>query len=317
MIKSNVSLKEYSRYKIGGPAKYFLEIRSEAELIEGLKKWCNLSANFDSKEKEIFILGGGTNLLISDNGFPGLIIHDNIHFISTKNNGVVLSGGLPFFEAVDYFASHAISGLAWAGGLPGTVGGAIRGNAGAFGGEIKDIIIDVESINLNTLKKIRRSNSECHFNYRTSIFKNGRGEREMILAATLRAVPGDKELIANEVQSRIDYRQARQPLNYPSIGSTFKNIPCTAAPPELVEECKEKIKNDPFPIIPVAYLLSQAGLRGKRIGGAQISEVHPNFIVNLGGASAGDVKALINLAQETIQEKFHVHIEPEIKYLGD
>src|SRR5690606_28079276 len=138
---------------------------------------------------------------------------------------------------------NSLSGLEWAGGLPGTVGGAVRGNAGAFGGETKDNVYEVESISLDSLKIIKRNNKECRFDYRDSIFKSESGKRELILKVKFKLQKGDEKTIKERTQEKIDYRIDRHPLNYPNIGSTFKNIPIQKVKKEVLEEFKDSIKN--------------------------------------------------------------------------
>lgn len=309
MIEENVPLRELSYYKIGGNAKYYLKFKSKDELITGLK---------EAKERNIanklFVIGGSTNLLIDDAGYEGLILHNDIDFIENKFPDITFGAGLLFSKAVKYCIEKEYAGFEWAGGLPGSIGGAIRGNAGSFGGETKNNIINVESINLDTLATIKRKKEECKFEYRESIYKN-ENLNECIISGTFEFKKGDSEEIKKTVNSNIDYRLNNQPLDYPSAGSTFKNIPVSSVSKELAEKYREFIKNDPFPVIPVALLLSEAGLKGKQIGNVQMSERHPNFLINLGNAKSSEVLELIGLAKKAVKEKFGVDIEAEIIYL--
>ena len=305
-IQKNVSLKNYSNYKIGGNALYFLEINSKKELFEGLGQW---------KERgRIFILGKGTNILINEKGFGGLVIHNNILGIEKRGEEVVVGAGVLVSDFLNFCIDNSFSGFEWAGGLPGTIGGAVRGNAGAFKGETKDSVKEVESINLTTLEEKKRSNLGCEFEYRNSIFKKSAGN-EIIVSVAFGLKAGDKNLIKDKIQEKIDYRNLKHPMEYPSIGSTFKNIPIEKISGKLLEDLRQYIKDDPFPVIPVAKLLYLCDLKGKREGDAQISEKHPNFIVNLGNAKYKDVVFLINYAKQRIKEKFGITLEEEIMYL--
>ena len=156
---------------------------------------------------------------------------------------------------------------------------------------------------------------QCEFGYRNSIFKSKKLP-EFITYVTLKLMPGDKEKIKEAIQQKIDYRNIHQPMDVPSIGSTFKNIPLDSLSTKLQHEFSAIIKNDPFPIVPVTKLLSLAGLKGRRIGGAMISDKHPNFIVNIDNAKAQDIKELIKIAKETVKEKYGITLEEEIVYLG-
>ncbi|MEK9156306.1 MAG: UDP-N-acetylmuramate dehydrogenase [Patescibacteria group bacterium] len=315
MIKTNVPLSDYSNYHIGGPARYFFEVKNLSDLRAGLVEWDKIRPTLAKGADKIFILGGGTNLVIDDRGFGGLVIRTDFNFIEHDDFAITFGSGAPMSEAVNFCTEAGLAGFAWAGGLPGSVGGAVRGNAGAFGGEIKDNLREVASFNLKTRQSRRFSAAECRFGYRTSYFKTQAGQDEVIVLAVFDFEAGDRSKIAQEVREREGYRQSHQPLEYPSAGSTFKNIDVRQAPAELIEAYRQSIKNDPFPVIPVARLLSDAGLRGKQIGAAMFSEKHPNFIVNLGGATAKDVLALIDLARKTIGKRFGVDLELEIMYL--
>lgn len=309
-IQKDVSLKDFSNYKIGGLAKYFFKISNIDELVEGLKEWGG-----NSKESTVFVLGAGTNLLIDDRGFGGLVIHPKIKFIKKQDSFLRVGAGVLLEDLLNYCSKNSLSGLEWAGGLPGTLGGAIRGNAGAFRGEIKDNIVEVTSLDIKTQKNKKRSNAQCDFRYRSSIFKKGEGENEIIISAKLKLKNGDKNLIREKINEKINYRKSRHPLEYPNIGSIFKNIPVGKVPKKLLEQLKDSIKNDPFPLLPTAKLLAVAGLKGKRVGGAMVSSKHPNFIVNFNNATFEDVKTLIEQIKEIIKEKYAIELEEEITIL--
>lgn len=313
MINKDVLLSKYSNYNIGGPASYFVEVESEAELLNSLNEWKRISSSFADDERKVFVLGMGTNILFDDRGYRGLIILNRLQEIKRlSENRVIFGSGLPVSKATEYCASESLSGLEWAGGLPGSVGGAIRGNAGAFGGETKDSVESVKTINLETLVETVWPALKCKFGYRSSLFKEPLNQHEFIVSTVFRFTAGNSADIKSKLADEIAYRISHQPLDYPSAGSTFKNVPCSRAPKALLKECAEVIKIDPFPVIPVAYLLSEAGLKGKRIGGAMVSEKHPNFFVNLGGATSSDISSLVSLATETVENKFGIKIEPEI-----
>lgn len=314
MIKNNVLLKDYSNYKIGGPASYFLEISSKEELINGLSEWEDLSKDLEENKKKVFILGKGTNLLISEKGFDGLVIHNSILGIENSNLEVTVGAGVLISDLLNFCIENRLSGLEWAGGLPGTVGGAVRGNAGAFKGETKDNIVSVKSLDLLTLEENIRSGKDCEFDYRSSIFKT-KSTSEIILSVIFGLKSGDAQSIKSLVQEKIDYRNLKHPMDYPSIGSTFKNVKVEDLPENSKNELMQYIKDDPFPVIPVAKILYLAGVKGRREGDAQISEKHPNFIINLGNARFGDVKKLIDFEKIKVKEMFSIDLHEEIMYL--
>ncbi len=324
----NIPLKKYSNYKIGGPADYFYEFKSKEELVKALDEWKKL----DPENKNILILGKATNILFNDAGFRGLVLKDEINFIEKEGEIIEAGSGVLISDLLDYCVKNSLSGLEWAGGLPGTVGGAVRGNAGAFGGETKDNVIEVESIDLETRQIKKRNNSKCLFGYRQSVFKNkdggrrpggpspnrevlrtgGLAQKEVILSAKFKLKKGEEREIKQKTQEKIDYRISKHPLDLPNIGSMFKNIPVKQVPENVLIRFRDKIKKDPFPVLPVAKLLAEAGLKGRTVGGAMISPKHPNFIVNFNNAKAEDVKDLIEIVKKEIKEKFEVSLEEEI-----
>jgi UDP-N-acetylmuramate dehydrogenase len=308
ILLQNIPLKKYSNFKIGGLASYFYEFKTTQALLDALSDWKEIG-----KDLPIFILGGGTNILFSDDGFEGLVLKDSLNFIKRDGrNSVVVGSGTLLSEFVSFCMQNSLSGFEWAGGLPGTVGGGVRGNAGAFGGEMKDDLIEVESIDIKTIKNKKRNNKECEFAYRKSIFKIAPGENEIILSAKFSLKKGEREEIKRKTQEKIDYRIDRHPLDMPNIGSTFKNVDVKKISKNVLKEFENSIKQDPFPVLPVAKLLIGANLKGVEIGGAKFSEKHPNFIVNFNNAKAKDVLALIKLAKKEIKEKYNIELEEEI-----
>ena len=309
-LQQNIPLKNYSSYKIGGPANFFVEVESVEELKEVLRL-ARLSA-LDM----IAILAGGTNVLISDEGFDGLVILNRIGgIIEGEGSNLTVGSGTLVSDFLAYCTENSFSGFEWAGGLPGTIGGAIRGNAGAFKGEIKDAVVGVESLDLKTLNEKIRNNAECQFAYRNSIFKSGEGIYEFITHVILALSLGAKKEIEEKIRQKVDYRNNRHPMDYPNIGSIFKNIPLNLLSNDLQKEFSSIVKTDPFPVVSTTKLLALCGLKGRMAGGAMISDKHPNFIINVNNAMASDVKALIEIAKQTIKEKYGIFLEEEIVYL--
>jgi len=270
---------------------------------------------FGRNSGHFFILGGGTNVLFGDSDYRGTIIKIALKDIKDREDGLFVSSGVLMADLLNFCLIRGLSGLEWAGGLPGTVGGAIRGNAGAFGKETKDCILGVESVDRNNYRsnKVVRSNKECRFGYRDSVFKHN---DEIILGVVFRLVNRNKEEIEKEMNERILYRKTHQPLEYPSAGSTFKNIPLDSVSEKVAEEFRTVVKTDPFPVIPVAAVLDKLDLKGKMIGGAEISEKHPNFFINKNNASFADVIGLIDLAKQRALEKYGIVLVEEIEIIN-
>ncbi len=304
-VKKNIRLGKYTTFKIGGPAKYFYAARTKADILRALRASKKLNLPY-------FVLGQGSNVLISDKGFPGLVIKIQNTKYKIQNTRLYAEAGVPFPVLVREAGKRGLAGLEWAGGLPGTLGGAVRGNAGAFGGETKDTIVSVEALDGN-LKIIKLYRQGCAFGYRSSVFKK---KNWIVLSALMRFKKGDKKKIQAISKDHIRYRKEKGPLDLPNAGSIFKNCDLRNAPERAKKRFVRVIKNDPFPVIPTAALLADAGLKNLRVGGALISPKHPNFIVNADKAKAQDVLALINLVKEKIKRKYGIVLEEEIKMVG-
>lgn len=310
-IRNTISLAEHAHYRIGGEARYFVEVSNVRECTVAIR-WALRN------DIPFFFMGAGTNVLFSDSGFDGLVIKNIYTVIRKWPEGIFLSSGTLMSEAVSYFVQHGLRGLEWAGGLPGTVGGAVFGNAGCFGDEIEKHVVSVESLlidrNLKTVTRHLRTHRACKFSYRTSLFKqNG---SEIITGVVLRVMSGDAQQLARKAQECIDYRKRFQPLEYPSAGSTFKNIPLASVSAEVAALFSHVVKTDPFPVIPVAAVLDKLALKGHRIGGAEISEKHPNFFINRDRATAHDVVALIDFAKQEACDRYGIELDPEIRIVS-
>lgn len=314
MLRQNVLLKDYSNYKIGGPASYFIDAKTDRDLTEGIRQWREISKTLPENERRIFILGGGTNILFSDEGFKGLVIKNSLDSISLSGNEVAVGAGTLFSKLTDFCIANSLSGLEWAGGMPGTIGGAIRGNAGAFGGETKDNVVNVTSLNLTTLQIVKRNNQECEFSYRSSIFKT-KATDEVIIAAIFSFKKGSREEIEKEIQEKAEFRKTKHPLESPNAGSVFKNVPFENVPDQYKNELQQYVKNDPIEVVPSAKIIYLTGLKGKRVGDAAVSDKHTNFIINLGNAKAQGVSDLIEIIKREVKQKYGISLEEEIMRL--
>ena len=304
-IEKNVELAPFTTFHIGGPASYFYRAKTKEDIITAVN-------TAKARKMPFFVLAGGSNLLIDEKGFDGLVIVIGNTEYKIEGEKVVAEAGVLVSTLVEETGKQGLSGLEWAGGLPGTIGGAVRGNAGAFGGEIKDSVVEVEALDIkgeiHTL-----SNAACQFSYRSSMFKE---QGWVVLSAVLQLEQGNKEEIEHVAKSHIQYRKERHPMEYPNAGSIFKNCDAEKFSAEQQEQFRNVIKTDPFPVVPAAYLISEAGLKGLCEGGAQVSEKHPNYIVNKGGATSQDVLSLISKIKERVQERYGVELEQEVQYIG-
>ena len=249
--------------------------------------------------------------------FKGIVLKPEFKYIQKIDDGILVVGsGVLVSEILNYVIDLGYQGLEWAGGLPGTVGGAVEGGVGCFGGEFKNLVSQVKAINLKTGEEKIFSKEECLFPYRDSFFRQN---KDWLIVETKLFFEDkkDKEDLRKIAEEKINYRQIKHPLEYPNAGSIFKNIPFEKAP-KFVQNLaleKNKLKDDPFRVIPAAFLISELGLKGKRIGDAQISEKHSNFIINLGRATFDDVYHLIEFVKKSLEDKFQVEFEIEIKII--
>lgn len=317
-IYNNVLLSTILWYQIGGVAKTVLDVASKEDLYEAL------SYIKDNNISKVFVLGLGSNLLFSDDGYDGVIIRflmqEDGQGVRLPENNMVESFAGEFLDSVIQAQfENGLVGLEWAGGLPGTVGAAVRGNVGAFGGEIKDVFVKAHCIKLaenGDFEEITLNRDEMEFSYRSSKVK---AEKLIVVNAQFQLREGNPEelLSAHEKYfENITYRQDKHPLDYPNCGSVFKNISRPEEVARIVEswdDIKELVKDKWHGKVSMGYVIDRLGLKGREIGGAQISEKHQNFIVNKGGAKASDVKNLIVEVGEEMQESFGITPEVEIE----
>lgn len=301
-IEKNIELKKYTTFKIGGPAQYFVIVNNKQELQEALLygKENNL---------KVFILGGGTNLLISDQGIKGLVIKINLNKLEYKNNTVLVGAGLSLAHLLAESLDNNLRGLEFATGIPGTVGGAIRGNAGTYGLAMSDVIKKViyldEDYNIKEFSK-----EECNFKYRHSIFKE---KPYYILETELELEEGNIDEVKKLIKERLEYRNNTQPKGF-SAGCIFKNINFKDVDiEELRKRGVEIDKFSKFEKIPAGYLIEEMGLKGKTIGGAKISDKHANYILNNNNASSEDIIILISYIKQQIRDKYGIQLEEEIQ----
>jgi UDP-N-acetylmuramate dehydrogenase len=282
-------LAPLATWQIGGPAAYYVEPTSATELAEALRY-------AEERRLPVLALGGASNMLISDRGFPGLVIRYLEESVETLRRGDMLDvrvgAGHLFSKLARGMTREGWSGLEWAEGIPGTVGGAIAGNAGAFRGQIADVVTAVRSI--NSAGVIRDcSGEECGFGYRTSIFKQRGLSAGYIVSATLLLRSGDPVELTRRMQEIAATRKRNSPTGS-SCGSVFKNPPGDFA----------------------GRLVQAAGLLGAEEGAAQISTKHGNYIVNRGGATADQVLRLIQRARHEVHARFGVELELEVRLVG-
>ena len=284
-IREHEPLAPHSWYRIGGRARYFLEVEDDAELPE-------LVARLNAEGCPYLVIGAATNTLFAADELPGLTVKLDTETLSMNGDTVTVSAGYLMPRLAAETAKAGRAGLEFAAGVPGTVGGSVFGNAGAFGGEVKDRLVSAEVID-ETGRPRTIAGADCAFGYRDSLFKRDR-QRWVIRSASFRTTAEPKAAVRARLLEVQKHRRATQPIEQRSLGSTFKNPPGDSA----------------------GRLIDAAGLKGLRIGGAQVSPKHANFVVNLGGATADDVLALVAEMRRRVLERFGIELEPEIRVIG-
>jgi UDP-N-acetylmuramate dehydrogenase len=287
-VKSNEPLARYTTMKIGGPADYFIDVETSRALIETLRL-------LDVHKIPFCLLGKGSNVLVSDLGVRGAVLRLGGEFkrVSWREEGdralVDVGAAFAVTQLVREAARRGYGGLEFAEGIPGSVGGALVMNAGAYGSEMEKIVERVDGVTLKGAVAFQRD--QMVFTYRDSNLPAG----TIVTAVRMKLQKRDAEEVSTKVRELVGKRKQSQPSGYPNSGSMFRNPPGDFA----------------------GRLIEAAGLKGKRIGNAEISARHANFMVNLGGARAADVKSLMDLAQSAVREKFGVELSPEVKFLGE
>lgn len=303
----NEPMTKHTNFRIGGPAKWFVEVRSVEELLAVLE--VARTENIQS-----FVFGGGSNILVSDAGFDGIVMKIGMRAYEIRGTSVRAESGVLSSALARATANLGLSGLTWMISLPGTIGGAVRGNAGCFGGETKDVITSVEV--LRDGKIVTLIKNELQFGYRHSMFKT-KDNHDIILAASFELKEGNVEDLRAEIDDQLLKRKASQPFDAGSAGCMFKNVDVTE---EDLQRLSRKL-DIPAEMrlsrrLSVGWLIDNLDLKGMTIGGAKISEKHGNFLVNTGGATADHVVQLIALVKMRARDEYGILLEEEVQFVG-
>lgn len=301
-LRKNTRLSKYTTLEIGGPAKYFIKVESLEELEQAARIAKQATIPF-------LVIGGGSNLLVSDQGTDLLIIQNCSSGIEIEDNVVKVTSGTPLEELVNKTITGGLEGVQKLIGIPGTVGGAVYGNAGAYGQTISDHLKEVSCFDGNRVLILNKD--QCKFDYRESDFKtNGL----VLLEVTLILSPKDSAAIAEEAQGILQTRLTKYKPGIKCPGSFFKNIPIDGLNQEIVEKIpKDKIV---YGKIPAGYLLEEVGAKGKRFGNIQIANFHANLFINLGAGRAMDFYELARTQAKLVKQKFGITLEPEVQFIN-
>lgn len=305
-IEENVPLAPFTSLRIGGPARFMVRAGSRIQLLNALRF-------AQQGDLPFCILGGGSNLLVSDDGFDGVAVRLFLDGVTVSGSQVRVEAGFDLTTLVHKTAGWGLSGLESLAGIPGTVGGAVRGNAGAYGGAIADVLTTVTAIDTATLTRVELGGEESGFGYRDSRFKRDRSL--VVVEALLSLTPGAPEEIAARIAGTLAKREAKQLSCDLSAGSFFMNP--IVSDPELIGRFEEdQGVRCRACRIPAGWLIDQAGLRDLRVGGAAVSHKHANYLINTGSATAADMVALARLVRGEVQAKLGVLLQEEVSTLG-
>lgn len=299
-------MSRHTNFRIGGPAKWFIEAKSEEEIVDAVQI---------AKEGGVpyFFMGGGSNLLAGDKGFEGLVIKIAMRGFVIEGETVTAEAGAIVIALCRKTVEAGLKGFEWAISLPGTIGGAVRGNAGCFGGEMKDVVKSAHVLQNGEVKEL--TNEELKFGYRDSLLKH---EDAIVLSVVLQLERGDKEALEARMEEILHTRKTTQPISCGSAGCLFKNyeikddkelkrLTDLLALPESMQQRRQ---------VSSGWLIDKMGLKGATVGEAQISDQHANFLLNLGNAKAEDVMNLIALIKSKAKELYGIEMEAEVQTLG-
>lgn len=308
IFRSHVPLAQYTTFKIGGKARLFAEVTSAIELAE-----CYERAAKD--RLPVFVFSGGSNVLFSDRGYPGLVVRLVDGGMRVGENGRISAGaGRDLSELVVSAGKAGLAGLENLAGIPGSVGGAIRGNAGAFGTEIGDMVLSVKAFHVESGMVKEYTRAECAFAYRQSFFKGH--PKYIVLSAEFRLTSSaDPARLAERAQEIRALREKKHPQDVFCAGSFFMNP--IVRDEKLREEFRKDSGKEPKDDkLPAGWLIDHVGLRGKTIGHAKVSEAHPNYIINTGGATAEEVLTLASIVKQRVRDEARVMLTQEVQLVG-
>lgn len=302
-------LSAHTSMKIGGPARLYLIVSTRDDLLHAI-------AAAKAQKIPFYVFGGGSNILVSDDGYEGIMLQFADRSYKIDGTCIWAAGGALTGVVARAAAEAGLTGFEWGAGVPGTIGGATYGNSGSFGLEMKDAVANVEALKIGTNAIMNYSNAECRFGYRDSRFKR---DPHVILSTTIELLPGDRNEALKKVAEVMDRRKASQPQGFFSAGCLFKNfvfedesaleilrLKIGVIPPDMLKQKR----------ISAGWLIDQLGLKGTKIGQAQISPIHGNFLVNLGNARSQDVLALSSVVKMKVRDELGIMLEDEVQLVG-
>lgn len=321
-FRESEPMRLHTNFRIGGSARYYVEVRTTDEVAAAV-------AAARATDVPWFVLGGGSNTLVADAGFDGLVIQMALRDVRIEGAQVIAGAGAITAAVARQAADVGLTGFEWAASVPGTIGGAVRGNAGCFGGEMKDVVEHVRVLQVDSRQPIARpdrsvgadiiANAGCGFRYRHSAFKEH--PEWIIREVTFALQSGDAAACRERLEEFLTRRKIKQPLERPSAGCLFTNVEERALAPEHIATLDRATDNAWRTVahdeqIPAGWLIERAGLKGYRVGNVMVSEKHGNFVINLGGGTAADVAQLSADVRARIRERFGIELREEVQRLG-
>ncbi|QQS15800.1 MAG: UDP-N-acetylmuramate dehydrogenase [Candidatus Moraniibacteriota bacterium] len=303
-----VDLHPLTTFRVGGKARYFVEAKTEEDICEALR-WAK------DRSTKVFVLGGGSNVLFSDSGWDGLVIKIELCDLADMGEGRLRVGaGTLLHSAVECAKDHGYGGIERLAGIPGTIGGAVRGNAGAFGAETASAVTSVRALDRETFRVREYSREECEFSYRMSIFK--KHPELVVLSAVLSLAPGQSpDDLEKTMRETIATRETKHPQRLLCAGSFFMNpvVSDASLRREFELDTGMPVKDDK---LPAGWVIDHVGLRGKEVGGAKVSDIHPNYIINTGTATAESILILTSIIKQKVRTEANVRLREEVQMVG-
>lgn len=304
----NEPMAKHTNFRIGGVARYYIVASTKEACIQAIEVAERAGIAW-------YVYGGGSNLLVADKGFDGLMIQVGFRSVEVSGEEIICDAGVITALVARKAAEAGLTGFEWAAGVPGTIGGAIYGNAGCYGGEMKDAIVSVDAYRLSDHQRVTLTKEECGFRYRESCFKR---DRYLIFGCTLRLAPGDATTSLQRIDEINAKRKEKQPLGDSGAGCMFKNVEFTELSEiaQLQSEVDVPASMITSKTIGAGWLIDHAGLLGRRIGNIEVSPRHGNFLINHGGGTADEVAQLVSICQMEVRNRFGIHLQTEVQFVG-
>ena len=302
-VQTGTELSKYTRFAIGGPADIYAETTNAEAFVEALQV-------SRSSGLPWVVLGAGTNLIVSDNGFRGVVVRYSANAITAEDCQVRVDAGAVLQDLVDFSNARGLKGLETLAGIPGWVGAAIYGNAGAYGHSMSELVLEVRFVDGDEIRTF--SNSECQFRYRESVFK---AHKEwIILSGILQMQKADAVALQKVSADIVKVRNEKFPPTMRCAGSIFKNFLLAELPSNVAAQVPERVIREGK--VPSAYFLEEVGAKGMSLGGIHIADYHANLIYNRDGGTAEELRTLITLLKNRVGERFGIELEEEVQYVG-